>query len=76
MKPAIKFPYITYQDVIYWYEHRLAKDGEICLATIDPKGYCNGLYTFSIKDPGDGMAFVVVKDTRPTMTEEELMKGI
>lgn len=44
----------------YYYEHRPAEDGEICLATTDPQLYCNGVYTFSSKDPGDGMAFVVM----------------
>lgn len=55
---------IVHEGKIYHYEHRLAKDGEICLATLRPKEYCNGLYRYSKKDPGDGMAFVVV-ETEP-----------
>lgn len=52
---------IIYEGHTYWYQYRLAKDRkDICLATKDPKQYCNGFYLYSTKDPGDGMAFVVV----------------
>lgn len=58
--------YIDYGGYRYWYEHRLAKDRiDICLATKDPTEYCNGLYLYSKKDPGDGMAFVVIKTNDP-----------
>jgi hypothetical protein len=60
---------VEYLGITYYFEHRLAKDGEICLATTDPKLFCNGLYTYSSKDPGDGMAFVV---TATDKDEEEL----
>lgn len=53
--------YIDYQGKRYFYEHRLAKDGEMCLGTMNPDEYCNGLYAYSSKDPGDGMAFVVTE---------------
>lgn len=48
-------------------EHKLAKDRvDICLATKDPKRYCNGFYLYSTKDPGSGKAFVVVKHNNPS----------
>lgn len=50
---------IEHEGWTYWYEHRPAKDGEICLGTMNPEEYCNGVYVYSSKDPGDGMAFVV-----------------
>ena len=53
---------IVYEGKEYHYEYRLAKDGEKCLATKDPKKYCNGFYSYSIKDPGNGKAFVVVAE--------------
>lgn len=43
-----------------FYEYRKAKNGEICLATKDPKKYCNGFYRFSSKDAGNGLAFVLI----------------
>ncbi len=53
---------IVFEGYIYWYEHKQAKDRiDICLGTNDPTKYCNGLYLYSTKDPGDGKAFVVVK---------------
>lgn len=51
---------VEYMGVTYYYEHGLANDGDICLATDNPKLYCNGIYTFSSKDPGDGMAYIVL----------------
>lgn len=57
--------FIIYGGVKCFYERRPGKDGEICLATEDPEKYCNGLYTYSTKDPGDGMAFVVVPFIKP-----------
>jgi hypothetical protein len=50
---------ITYNGMLYRFEYRLAKDGDLCLATENPYRYCNGTYAYSSKDPGDGKAFVV-----------------
>ena len=59
--------YIDYEGYRYWYEHKLAKDRvDICLATKDPKKYCNGFYLYSTKDPGSGKCFVVVKHNNPS----------
>lgn len=59
--------YIDYEGYRYWYEHKLAKHRvDICLATKDPKRYCNGFYLYSTKDPGCGKAFVVVKHNNPS----------
>ncbi len=59
-------PYIMYEGYKYWYEYQLARDRkDICLATTDPKKYCNGLYLFSTKDPGNGKAFVVITSNKP-----------
>jgi hypothetical protein len=52
---------IEIEGFIYRYEYRLAKSNELCLATTDPKKYCNGFYLYSSKDPGDGLAFVVTE---------------
>jgi len=52
--------YVDHDGIRYWYVYRLANDGEICLGTTDPTKYCNGVYAYSHKDPGDGMAFVVI----------------
>lgn len=63
--------YIDHEGIRYWYEYRLAKHKiDICLATNDPKKYCNGTYLYSVKDPGDGMAFVVIK-TEPLGDAEQ-----
>lgn len=59
-------PFIDYRGFRYWYDHRSAKDRiDICLATTNPTQYCNGFYLYSTKDPGDGLAFVVVKTNNP-----------
>lgn len=52
--------FIHYKGELIYYEHRLAKEGERCLATREPKLYCNGIYAYSSKNPGDGIAFVIV----------------
>ena len=58
--------FIEYKGFKYWYEHRAAKHRvDICLATKDPKKYCNGFYLYSDKDPGSGKCFVVVKTDNP-----------
>lgn len=57
--------HIDYNGYRYVYEYRPGTNGDICLATKDPKKYCNGFYSFSSKDPGNGMAFVVVGHTNP-----------
>lgn len=50
----------------YWYQHRLARHKiDYCLATTDPKEYCNGYYLYSSKDPGNGNAFVIVDTDDP-----------
>ena len=53
---------IFYKGKQYFYEQRLARNGETCLATKDPKKYCNGFFTYSSKDPGDGVAFVLLNN--------------
>lgn len=55
-----KFRFVDFEGCRYWYEYRLANKGEICLATEDPEKYCNGVYAYSPKDPGNGKAFVVL----------------
>lgn len=68
--------FIDWNGYRYWYVHRLGKDHlDICLGTEDPKKYCNGLYLFSRKDPGDGMAFVVVYTTDPNHNFPEVNKN-
>ena len=52
---------IEYNGEQIFYEQRLAKDGEICLATKDPKKYCIGFYSYSCKYIGDVIAFVLIK---------------
>jgi predicted RNase H-like nuclease (RuvC/YqgF family) len=54
--------FVDHEGIRYWYEYRLAQDRvDICLATTDPNEYCNGTYLYSTKDPGNGMAFVVIR---------------
>ena len=60
--------YIIQNSIKYYYEHKQAKHGDICLATKDPTTYCNGIYKYSIKDPGSAKQFVVIKQT--TIQEE------
>ena len=58
--------YIEYEGFKYWYMYKLAKDRiDTCLATHDPKKYCNGFFLYSTKDPGDGMEFVVMDTNNP-----------
>lgn len=57
--------HIDYKGYCYVYERRPGKNGEICLATKDPTKYCNGFYSFSSKDPGSGVAFVVIAHDNP-----------
>lgn len=61
----MKLQSIEYEGHLYWYEYRLAKNNDTCLATKDPKKYCNGVYSYSPKDPGNGKAFVVIKTNAP-----------
>ena len=51
---------IIHKDFKYWYEYKLATNGDTCLATKRPEEYCNGVYVYSSKDPGTGKAFVVM----------------
>ena len=63
-----KLEFIEFEGHKYWYEYRLAKDRkDMCLATKDPKKYCNGIYKYSTKDPGNGMAFVIVDTDEPEL---------
>jgi hypothetical protein len=62
---------ILYNGTLYWYEKRLAKNGDVCLATKNPKEYCNGLFSYSSKDPGDGLEYVVINATHPEQPSEE-----
>jgi hypothetical protein len=62
---------INYKGHDYYYEYRLAKGRELCLATKDPQEYCNGWFAYSSKDPGSGMEFVIV-DTTNTEVQELL----
>ncbi len=39
--------HIDYKGHRYVYEYRPGKKGDICLATKDPKRYCNGFYSYS-----------------------------
>jgi len=58
-----KIDSIFYEGTQYFYEERLAKNGEKCLATKDPKKYCNGFYSYSDKDEGDGVEFVLLNQS-------------
>jgi hypothetical protein len=61
--------YIDFEGHRYWYEHRLARHRiDICLATTDPKKFCNGIYQYSDKDPGSGMEYVVVRTDNREIT--------
>ena len=58
---------IEYKGFTYYYEYKLAKNRvDICLATKDPERYCNGFYLYCEKDPGNGMAFVVISHNNPS----------
>lgn len=57
--------YVEYNGYKYYYKHRVAKDREIVLATTDIERYCNGFYTYSCKDPGDGICYVIIKTDDP-----------
>ena len=52
---------LEYKGHKYWYVHKLAKKGDVCLATYDPTKYCNGYFLYSLKDPGDGKEFVIIQ---------------
>lgn len=59
---------IYYKGYEYWYEYRVAKHKvDRCLATKDPKAYCNGFYLFSDKNPGNGKAFVILRTNNPNL---------
>lgn len=58
--PVPKEGIIEHDNMIYWFKYKLAKNGNLCLATQNPYEYCNGTFGYSDKDPGDGMEFVVV----------------
>ena len=53
---------VVHNGFMYWYEYKPARhDVDLCLATTNPKEYCNGYYLYSSKDPGNGMAYVITK---------------
>jgi len=55
------FEPILIDGVVHWYTEYLGEHRKtICLATKDPKKYCNGTYLYSDKDPGTGKVFAVV----------------
>lgn len=57
-----------HDDYTYWYEYKVARNRvDYCLATKDPKKYCNGYYLYSDKDPGSGKEFVIVKTDNPDL---------
>lgn len=59
---------IIWEGHTYWYEHKVARHRiDKCLATRDPKKYCNGFYLYSDKDPGSGKCFVIVKTDNPDL---------
>jgi hypothetical protein len=63
----------------YWYEYELkaAKDRvDICLATKNPKEYCNGVFLYSMKDPGSGIEFVVTDTNDPVIKAKILASQI
>ena len=64
--------FITYEGYKYFFEHKLAKHKiDMCLATKNPHEYCNGVYMYSDKDPGDGMAFVIVTTDNPNFRKND-----
>jgi len=70
-KPKISFlnsneiKIIEFDGYKYWYIQRPATNKEICLATENINEYCNGLYSFSSKDSGNGIAYVVIGTNNP-----------
>lgn len=63
-----KIEQIEHEGYLYWYQHKLARNRvDFCLATKDPKRYCNGYYLYSDKDPGSGREFVIVKTNNPAL---------
>lgn len=73
---------IKYEGFWYEYEYRLAKHRkDVCLATENPQRYCNGYYLYSDKDPGSGMAFVIINTNNPEinikqeLTASEYLNG-
>jgi len=70
-EPTLERGAIFWEDHWYWYERKVAKHGmSICLATRNPLEYCNGLYLYSQKNPGSGLAFVVTKTTNSEKIQE------
>ncbi len=61
-----EFNTIQMNGYFYQYDHKLAKNRvDICLATENPKKYCNGYYQYSDKDPGTGKEFVIIDTDDP-----------
>jgi hypothetical protein len=59
---------IEHEGYVYYYEYRPAKNKvDLCLATKNPKEYCNGWYLYSDKDPGSSKCFVIIKTNNPNL---------
>lgn len=65
--------HIIHNNTKYFYEHKPAKNGDICLATKNPQQYCNGIYKYSTKDPGSPKQFVVIKQINITEERNNLI---
>lgn len=74
------FPSVECHGHKYWYYKGVPiHNASLCLATKDPEKYCNGVYRYSSKDPGDGTAFIMVKTTDtdyPSFLFPELNKKV
>ena len=69
--------FIDYEGCRYFYEHRVAKHRiDICLATKDPKKYCNGFYLYSDKDSGSGKCFIVTSTNDSKITLNVLRNNL
>jgi hypothetical protein len=58
------FGTIVFDGIKYTYIKALAKNGDRCLATKDPLKYCNGVYSYSSKDPGSGVEYVIINEEK------------
>lgn len=59
----MKFKLIKLEDEFYLYQRKLAKDGDICVVPHNKL-----FYAYSSKDPGDGVANVVLASTTQVTT--------
>lgn len=59
---------VEYDGTVYWYKDSLGVDRKtICLATTNPKEYCNGTYLYSTKDDGSGKVFEVIAQSKQVL---------